>query len=254
MRSLRFQLVFWFGSCLLFAFASNNAEENKPTKISNVEAQIDLKKFLGGCKKPERGPPGPTGATGPAGSASATGATGATGPTGASLTPIFASYSLPFPPGAISINTNEPIPFTSSGQNASSPAVGGIVLDSTTNVFTIPVDGFYEISYGYSSFWSSGTIVGLGIFTGSLPVFDHIVPNSSISQGIGAQYQMTSGNIIIPLSAGDQIALINTNNGGPPPTGNVPTDFVGLVPYPALNAQDQTAAYITFIKVGDLSL
>lgn len=198
------------------------------------------------------GPAGPTGSAGLTGPAGLTGATGLTGPTGPSLTPIFASYSLPWPDGATDVNTYEPIPFVAAGLNANFPAVGGIVLDSTTHIFTIPVDGYYEISYGYSSTWSSGTIVGLGIFTGIVPVFDHIVANSSISQGIGAQYQMTSGNLIIPLLEGDQIALINTNNGGPG-DGNVPTTYAGLVPYPALDGQQQSAAYISFIKVGDFA-
>lgn len=190
-----------------------------------------------GCGKIERGPTGPTGSTGPA------------GPEGiCNCTPIFASYSLPWPPGACYVNTYAPIPFTALGLNASFPLLGGIQLNSTTSIFTIPVTAYYEISYGFSSAWSSGTIVGLGIFTGVIPVFNHIVPNSSISQGIGAQYQMTSGTIIIPLAAGTQIALINTNNGG---GGNVPTDFLGLVPYPDLDNQEQSAAYITFKKVGD---
>lgn len=205
--------------------------------------------------KGDKGPKGREGARGPRGATGATGArgaTGATGATGASQTPIVASYSIPWPPGALGVDTYAPLPFVDMGLNANFPAVGGITLDATTHIFTIPVDGYYEISYGYSSFWNSGTIVGLGIFTGVVPLFNHIVPNSSISQGIGAQYQMTSGNIVIPLLGGAQIALINTNNGGPPPDGNVPTDFEGLAPYPALNTQGQTAAYITIKKVGDL--
>ncbi len=217
-----------------------------------------------GCMGPTgaTGPTGPTGSTGLTGSTGFTGPTGPTGPTGATgqFSPIFASYSLPWPPGAYDVNTvgvpagpgdppNGPLPFVASGLNAN---VGGITLDDTTHIFTIPQNGYYEIDYGFSSTWGSGTIVGLATFIGTPPIFNVIIDNSSISQGIGAQYQMTSGNIIIPLTQGTQIALVNTNNGGPGPDGNVPTDFTGLLPYPALNTQKQSAAYITFIKVGDL--
>jgi hypothetical protein len=196
------------------------------------EVQLPKYDLSHGCMRPPQGPPGPT------------------GPTGACFCPdpIFCSYSLPYPPGAFQIDTYEPIPFTSDGLNANFPSVGGIVLNDTTSIFTIPVDGYYEISYGFSSAWNSGAIVGLGIFVAN--VFSDIVSHSSIPQGIGAQYQMTSGNLIIPLTAGTQIALINTNI--LPLGGSVPTDYVALLPYPALETQEQSAAYITFKKVGDL--
>ena len=187
----------------------------------------------------------PTGPTGPVGPRGPTGPHGATGATGTCVCDhIFCSYSLPYPPGAKCIQTYEPLPFTSAGLNAN---VGGITLNDTNSLFTIPEDGYYEISYGFSSYWNSGTICGLGNFAAD--TFVDIVPNSSISQGIGAQFQMTSGNIIIPLVAGAQIALINTNilSGG----GSVPTNFVGLKPYTALDTQEQSAAYITIKKVGD---
>lgn len=223
---LKYPLFMLLNMCM-FVFADIHAVEIQPTK-----GKIDIKECCRGCERPERGPPGPP------------------GPPGLTPIPIFASYSIPWPEGAEWIDTYEPLPFTAAGLNANFPAIGGIVLDSATGIFTIPVTGFYEISYGYSSTFSSGTIVGLGIFTGIVPTFDHIVPHSSISQGIGAQYQMTSGNLIIPLFQGDRIALINTNNAGPPPDGNVPTDFEGLAPYPATDGQEQSAAYITFKKVG----
>lgn len=242
----------------IFAAGAENSVENRPTVISLSRE----------CRVPKQGPTGPagptgatgaTGATGPSGSGDtgatgATGNTGNTGPIGPTGTcfcpdPIFASYSLPFPPGAYKISTYEPIPFTSVGMNANMPLVGGITLDDSTNIFTIPEDGYYEFSYGYSSGWGSGTIVGLGLFDNT-NTFVGIVPNSSISQGIGAQYQMTSGNMIIPLIEGMRIALINTNIDA---DGNVPTDYVALLPYMLLNPQEQSAAYITIKKLGELA-
>ncbi|MEH7149737.1 hypothetical protein V7095_04695, partial [Bacillus thuringiensis] len=133
---------------------------------------------------------GPTGATGDAG---VTGPTGATGITGTSPTNVssFAANTTGAVIAVILGGTSIPLP---NSQTLS----GGITVDGTNTIFTVPNTGRYLINYGIG-LQAALLLSTRLIINGAGNTASTITPLLSISQ--------FNNTIIVPLTAGSTITL-----------------------------------------------
>lgn len=128
-----------------------------------------------------RRPRGPTGATG---------ATGATGPTGAASASL-ANASL-YSTATAAVASLAAVPF------ASASAVNGITLPNPSTA-TIVTSGNYQVDFS----GTFGTASQLTLYRNGVAV-----PGATF--GAGAN-QLTSGSILLALTAGDALTVVNTS-------------------------------------------
>jgi hypothetical protein len=143
------------------------------------------------------GLPGPTGATGPTGPVGVTGATGTTGPTG----PTGATgatgavglggyaYAYDQTPIPIIVTPTATVPFATTGPT------NGVIFNPVTSTFTVLSTGTYRIDFNVTM-TASGTL--------SVEINAALAP--------GGTYTGTTdiGQVLVSLSAGDVVSLVNT--------------------------------------------
>lgn len=142
---------------------------------------------------------GPTGATGEKGSTGATGYTGATGATGATGPVGAGAYGHIVAPvsSAIVVPSGSTLPFTTIAASS-----GAFALQSSNGSVTALVPGVYRISFRIP-------LPNAPIATQlALQKNGVTVPNSTV--GSSTTSDSLSNDVIITLSAGDQISVANT--------------------------------------------
>jgi hypothetical protein len=134
------------------------------------------------------GPTGPTGATGMQGLQGAPGATGATGATGGGLS----AYAYIYNKTAEVVAIEAPVLFDSNG------VLTGVAHTPSSSTIQIVNAGTYEITFSLS-----------GVEPSQFALFVNGAPVSGSVYGSGAGTQQDNGQVLLSLSAGDAITIVN---------------------------------------------
>jgi BclA C-terminal domain len=138
------------------------------------------------------GPAGPIGATGPAGPAGPTGATGPAGPTGPKGTAATVAYGYIYNLAAQVVAIGAPVDFDTNGPLSGfthAPGSAGLVAVSS---------GTYLVDFSVT-----------GVEPSEFALFDNGAPITGSTYGSGAGTQQNDGQVIVALSAGDVLTLVN---------------------------------------------
>jgi hypothetical protein len=169
---------------------------------------LDLASARARCKPPQRkiswsakgttgstGPAGPIGATGPAGPAGPAGPTGGTGPagpTGPQGTAATVAYGYIYNLAAQVVAIEAPVTFDTNGPLSGfthAPGTAGLVAVSS---------GTYLVDFSVT-----------GVEPSEFALFDNGAPITGSTYGSGAGTQQNDGQVIVALSAGDVLTLVN---------------------------------------------
>jgi BclA C-terminal domain/Collagen triple helix repeat (20 copies) len=154
----------------------------------------------------EQGPPGPPGEQGPPGPQ---GEQGPPGPQGEQGPPgVFSpSYGSVYSTDQLTINSNQNVPFNSNG------VLNGITHIPPSDIVTVSLSGDYSITF-YVLTTTNNPSASLACAY-AIAVNGTVQPES-VGHGIQAGNQnieqSLTGNIILTLTAGDQVALRNVGN------------------------------------------